>query len=123
MKLKLKYIVGVGLILIFIVFGTLSFRKNLTPYVGFKEAKSSSTSVQIIGEVVPEESSYDLENHKFYFSLKDPKGEKMKVVYQGVKPANFEQATSIVAIGKYQGGVFLADQILVKCPSKYQGED
>jgi cytochrome c-type biogenesis protein CcmE len=121
--MKLKYVVGIGIILIFIVFGALSFRKNLTPYVGFKEAKSLSTPVQIIGEVMPGETSYDLENHKLYFSLKDPKGEKMRVVYAGVKPANFEQATNIVAIGKYQEGEFLADQVLVKCPSKYQGEN
>ncbi|MDH4223841.1 MAG: cytochrome c maturation protein CcmE [candidate division Zixibacteria bacterium] len=39
----------------------------------------------------------------------------------GVKPANFEQATSIVVIGMYRDGIFIADQVLVKCPSKYQG--
>ncbi len=121
--MKLKYVVGLGVILVFIIFGALSFRKNLTPYVGFKEAKSLNTSVQIIGVVIPEETSYDLENHKLYFSLKDPQGEKMRVIYPGVKPANFEQATNIVAIGRYQEGEFLADQVLVKCPSKYQGED
>jgi len=121
--MKLKYIIGISIILIFIVFGALSFRKNLTPYVGFKEAKSSNISVQIIGEVIPEESRYDLKNQKFYFSLKDPEEEKMRIVFNGVKPANFEQATSVVVIGKYQDGVFLAEQILVKCPSKYQGEN
>jgi cytochrome c-type biogenesis protein CcmE len=119
--MKLKYVIGIGIILIFIVFGALSFRKNLTPYVGFNEAKSSNSSVQIIGEVLPEETKYDLENQKFLFSLKDSKGEKMNIVFNGVKPANFEQATSIVVIGKYEGGLFLADQVLVKCPSKYQG--
>ncbi len=119
--MKLKYIIGIGIILIFVVFGALSFRKNLTPYVGFKEAMSSNISVQIIGEVILGDTRYDLENHQFYFSLKDPKGEKMKVVFNGVKPANFEQATSVVAIGKYQDGMFSADQLLVKCPSKYQG--
>jgi cytochrome c-type biogenesis protein CcmE len=46
---------------------------------------------------------------------------QIKVSYQGVKPGNFDQATEIVAIGEYQQGVFEADQLLVKCPSKYQG--
>jgi cytochrome c-type biogenesis protein CcmE len=119
--MKSKYIIGTGIILIFVIFGALSFRKNLTPYVGFKEAKSSDNSVQIIGEVVPEDTKYDLENQKFFFTLKDPKGEKMNIVFNGVKPANFEQATNVVVIGKYQEGVFQADQVLVKCPSKYQG--
>ena len=44
----------------------------------------------------------------------------MPVTYRGVRPGNFEQATSLVAIGTYRGEAFQADQILVKCPSKYQ---
>jgi len=67
--MKLKYIIGIGIILIFVVFGALSFRKNLTPYVGFKEAMSSNIAVQIIGEVIPEETRYDMESHQFYFRL------------------------------------------------------
>ncbi|HKY61724.1 MAG TPA: cytochrome c maturation protein CcmE, partial [Gemmatimonadota bacterium] len=52
----------------------------------------------------------------------DDHGETLPVVYHGVKPANFEQATSVVAIGTYKGDQFVADQLLVKCPSKYQAE-
>jgi cytochrome c-type biogenesis protein CcmE len=43
----------------------------------------------------------------------------MPVVFQGVKPGNFDQAEKIVVIGRYQEGAFHASQILVKCPSKY----
>jgi cytochrome c-type biogenesis protein CcmE len=46
----------------------------------------------------------------------------MPVIYRGVIPGNFDQATSIVAIGRYQGDHFEAEQLLVKCPSKYQAE-
>jgi cytochrome c-type biogenesis protein CcmE len=56
------------------------------------------------------------------FYLKDSSGEVMEVVYHGVKPANFEQATSIVALGTYKDGRFDSDKLLVKCPSKYQAE-
>ena len=54
--------------------------------------------------------------------LQDENGEIMEITYKGVKPANFEQATSVVAIGQYREGSFRADQLLVKCPSKYQAE-
>jgi cytochrome c-type biogenesis protein CcmE len=47
----------------------------------------------------------------------------MMVVYDGAKPANFEQADQVVVIGRYENGLFVADQLLVKCPSKYQGSD
>ncbi len=56
------------------------------------------------------------------FDLKDERGEVLPVEYRGVIPGNFDQATSIVAIGRYQDGRFEADQLLVKCPSKYQAE-
>ena len=38
-------------------------------------------------------------------------------------PGNFDQATSVVAKGISNENEFVADKLLVKCPSKYQGED
>ena len=51
----------------------------------------------------------------------DERGSSLPVQYGGTKPGNFDQADQVVVIGRYQEGVFLADQLLVKCPSKYQG--
>jgi cytochrome c-type biogenesis protein CcmE len=47
------------------------------------------------------------------------------VRYEGLKPANFEEAISIVAIGWYDeaGDELAANKLLVKCPSKYQGAE
>jgi cytochrome c-type biogenesis protein CcmE len=47
----------------------------------------------------------------------------MKVDYGGTKPGNFEQAESVVCIGVFKDGIFEAKDILVKCPSKYQGPE
>ncbi|MFH2036524.1 MAG: cytochrome c maturation protein CcmE, partial [Candidatus Zixiibacteriota bacterium] len=46
-----------------------------------------------------------------------------QVIYNGVVPGNFDQATSIVAVGKPGDEGFIADKLLVKCPSKYQGSE
>ena len=54
--------------------------------------------------------------------MADEKGEEFEVIYHGVKPANLEQAEEIVVIGRFEGATFNADQLLVKCPSKYQAE-
>ncbi len=70
----------------------------------------------------PSKVHYDVDKGELVFALQDEKMEVMEVVYRGVKPANFEQATSVVAIGTYKDGRFEADQLLVKCPSKYQAE-
>jgi cytochrome c-type biogenesis protein CcmE len=119
--MKPKYLIGIVIIVIFVIFGAFSFRKTLTPYVSFEEAKRTGARVQVIGEVVYSGVEYDIDSHHLRFPIVDENGETMKVVYGGKKPANFEQAEQAVVIGKYENGAFNADQLLVKCPSKYQG--
>jgi cytochrome c-type biogenesis protein CcmE len=121
--MNLKVLIGIIVIVVFVIFGALSFRKSLTPYVSFEEAKRTDAMVQVIGKVAQGESSYDTTTHLFHFTLRDPEGDALNVVFDGTKPANFEQATDVVAIGKYEEGKFIANQILVKCPSKYQGSE
>lgn len=120
--MNLKVFIVIAILIIFILFGAFSFKKNLTPYVDLDEAKKSLGVVQVIGEVVTDQTRYDLETQKLYFTLRNKKNEKLLVSYAGPKPANFEDATNVVAIGKYENGEFVAEQVLVKCPSKYQGE-
>lgn len=64
---------------------------------------------------------YD-EQGRWTFMLQDENGKMVKVISDDPRPANFEQAISIVAIGRYDEieGAFVADDLLVKCPSKYQ---
>jgi cytochrome c-type biogenesis protein CcmE len=119
--MKPKYIIALIVVVVFLVFGAFSLKKSLTPYVGFAQAQKGGT-VQIIGQVVTGTDFYDTRTQKFAFTLTEEHGkEQMKVLYNGVKPGNFDQATEVVAIGQYQNGIFEADQLLVKCPSKYQG--
>jgi len=120
-RMKPKYLIGITIIVVFVIFGALSFRKTLTPYVSFKEAKKSGATVQVIGDIVFPEVKYDIDAHQLQFPVSDEHGDKMMVVYSGTKPSNFEQADRVVVIGKYENEVFVADQLLVKCPSKYQG--
>ena len=47
----------------------------------------------------------------------------MHVEYDGPRPGNFDNVTKVVAIGKYEPKeqVFIARELLVKCPTKYEG--
>ena len=91
--------------------------------MSFAEAlKSSHRTLQVAGGLVKGSSSYA--DGALSFTIREPKtSATMRVRYRGVKPANFEEAISIVAIGRYSAsdGVMEADKLLVKCPSKYQG--
>ena len=121
--MKPRILIGSVLVLASIAFGVTAFKKSLTPYISFSEARRSGSNVQVNGVLAnPAAVRYDAGRSDLVFALKDDKNEVMDVVYKGVKPANFEQATSVVAIGTFKDGRFEADQLLVKCPSKYQAE-
>jgi cytochrome c-type biogenesis protein CcmE len=115
-----KVFLAVGLLAAAVVIGVTSFKQTMTPYIGFKEARSASGQVQVNGTLASKDYVLKKEEQYLRFSLRDPKGDVMPVEYRGVIPGNFDQAVSIVAIGKYQGDHFEASQLLVKCPSKYQ---
>ena len=118
--MNLKLALALILLAVAAVFGISSFKKSMTPYISFSEARRSAGMVQVNGVLAAK--NYVLKRQEQYleFSLKDSQGEVMRVEYRGVIPGNFDQATSIVAIGRYTGDHFEADQLLVKCPSKYQ---
>lgn len=117
------YAVGGVLVVAFLAYGATSFKSNLTPYVSFSEAMKTASRVQVAGALVEDSSNYVDQDEKLHFVIYDEVGVEMAVQYSGVKPANFEEATQIVAVGSWRGDVFDAEQLLVKCPSKYQGVD
>ena len=126
MKRNYLYALGGVLILAFAGFALASFKETLTPYVSYEQARSVERQVQIAGGLVQGSSAYDDERQSLLFTLHDEAtGDTLRVRYHGFKPANFEDAISIVAIGRFHeaDAEFAADKLLVKCPSKYQGLD
>ena len=122
--MKRAYWAGAVLVLGFLVLGLSTFSRSMTPYVSFAEAKAAPRTVQVMGALEKGTSRYDTNTKTLLFTLYDEKTKtSIPVSYTDVKPANFEDAVSIVAIGRYDNGVFAAEKLLVKCPSKYQGEE
>jgi cytochrome c-type biogenesis protein CcmE len=116
------YIIGAIVIAFALFMAMRSFKSTLTAYVGVSEAKIIKTAVQVAGMVVKGSARYDLENNNLIFTLREDGGDEMLVEYNGPNPGNFNDATKIVAIGKYEPDrqVFMAVELLVKCPTKYE---
>ncbi|MGN7401348.1 cytochrome c maturation protein CcmE [Cytobacillus praedii] len=48
----------------------------------------------------------------------------LPIIYNGVKPDNFSDDVIVIVEGFIRGnGVFEAEKVQTKCPSKYEGED
>jgi cytochrome c-type biogenesis protein CcmE len=121
-NLKRSIALGVAIIAAGIGLMSLVTGGGVTPYVGFSEARAAKSSVQVMGEILSDRSSYDTQAGAFSFFITDANGDKMKVVYDGTKPGNFDQATSVVCVGRYTNDEFHAEKLLIKCPSKYQDQ-
>ncbi len=126
--MKAKYIIGGIIIVLFLVWGTSAFFKTTVRYVPIEEARHAEKIVQVMGKIDFDRVNYNAERSRLEFAIYDPEAEdkksaqRLKVIYYGVVPGNFDQATTVVLKGKSEGDDFIAEQMLVKCPSKYQGE-
>ena len=118
--MNVKVLIAAVLLVAAAAIGVASFRQSVTPYISFHEARKAPGLVQVNGVLA--DKSYVLKRDEQFleFKLRDSHDEVMPVVYRGVIPGNFDQATSVVAIGRYRTDHFEAEQLLVKCPSKYQ---
>jgi cytochrome c-type biogenesis protein CcmE len=126
MKRNRWYLLGGLLLVAFAGFSFTAFKNSMTPYVSFERAREVNRVVQVAGALEKGSSKYVDTQESLLFTLKDAKtSETLRVRYKGLKPANFEDAISIVAIGRFdeQAQEFAADKLLVKCPSKYQGAE
>jgi cytochrome c-type biogenesis protein CcmE len=121
--MKKGYWIAAALTLAFVGFGLTAFQKTLTPYLTFDEARKSRGVVQVMGGLDKTSDRYDTGSQQLSFDLLDEHGRRMPVVYRGIKPGNFRDAISIVAIGRFKEGRIEAEKLLVKCPSKYQGAE
>lgn len=97
---------------------------NVDSYACFEEAsKKEGKSLQVIG-VFPENKNivYDpqADANSFTFNMKDNCGDVVKVVCYDDMPMDFERSDEIVITGSMKGDTFFAEEMLVKCPSKYQ---
>lgn len=61
----------------------------------------------------------EINANQFEFYMIDNAGLEKKVVLQKAKPQDFEKSEQIVLIGNAVGQDFVAHDILMKCPSKY----
>ena len=122
-------VIGILIIIVCLGYAASLYKNSSMDYVPFAEAaKATDTTVQIMGAPTKGSMYYDEAGHMLHFNLDDGKGATMPVVYKGPKPEDLDTAMSkaskITAQGTYSPAqkTFVAENLLVKCPSKYQGQ-
>lgn len=120
----MKKIHIIGIIIIAVAIGIILVSlKNTSTYADFAEAIANpGTEYHVVGKLdksQPQVYEPKINTDEFLFTLVDNKGISKPVVLHKSKPQDFEKSEQIVLIGKMKGNEFHANDILMKCPSKY----
>lgn len=111
------------LIVIVIVAVVVSTFSDSSTYADFGQAaKHPGREYRVIGTLSKDkEIRYDPKTNAnlLTFYLIDGKGAERKVEYHNSKPRDFERSEKVVVVGQMKGDVFVASEMLLKCPSKY----
>ena len=111
------------LVLVVAIAVVISTMTDSGTYSDFSEAAlKPAREFHIIGVLSrnkPMEYDAKKDANRFSFYMIDDKGVEKQVVYNNVKPQDFEKSEKVVVIGHMENDYFKARSLLLKCPSKY----
>lgn len=104
---------------------------DASTYVTFDQAyqlasNGSKNSIHVVGQLKKDPEGHVVgimpgaDRVSFSFIMLDDAQKEQVVIYKEPMPQDFTRSEKVVVIGSYSGDTFIADKILLKCPSKYQ---
>ena len=98
---------------------------NSSTYSSFDQATAKiGEKTTVIGYLNLEESmDFNPKTVQFSFTAKDKNGNESRVIYNQPKPQDFERSEEITMTGYATDTAFIATDILMKCPSKYNEQN
>ena len=100
-------------------------------YVTFDQARQQAETgnrqnLHVVGELKKDASgdvtgiTRGVDKVSFSFVMVDDNGREQLVQYNEPMPTDFTKSEKVVVVGSYREETFIANKILLKCPSKYQ---
>jgi cytochrome c-type biogenesis protein CcmE len=114
----------IAIIIIAIAVGAiLSTLADSSTYASFNTAaEHPAKTFHVVGKLnksMPQDYNPQKDADVFSFFLVDNEGNQKKVVLNKARPQDFDKSEQIVVVGKMKEGEFVASDVLMKCPSKY----
>ncbi len=123
---KIKFIVGGVMIALAIVYLIYTGVQSSAAYfltvdeLYQKGAAMENRTVRVSGKV--DAATIDFNNRDLIlnFDVTSETGERLPVVFNGPKPDQMREGAEAIIEGKYDGEMFQAQSLLLKCPSRYE---
>lgn len=132
--MKKSHIVGILVIAVAIAVLVSTFGQAST-YTTFDGAqklmeKEDDSEIHVVGSLIKNADGtlknyvYDplVDPNRCEFVMSDDSGRVESVVLLQSKPTDFEKSEKVVVIGRFSKSGFVASNVLLKCPSKYENE-
>ncbi|MDP6776038.1 MAG: cytochrome c maturation protein CcmE [Candidatus Latescibacteria bacterium] len=133
---KAKFAAGIVVIVLSLVYLVVSGFQNTAMYyftvseLEAREADFVDKRIKLAGKVVPGSIQVDGQTLSVRFRIWEPVegaddaySKQRAVTYTGVVPDTFKDEADVILEGKTgSDGVFQAETLLAKCPSKYEGK-
>ena len=125
LRARSKFIIGGAIIVLAVGYLIVSSIGGSTAYyLTVEEVKAkgpSEQTVRVAGTVMGETIEWSAEELKLRFKIADDSG-NLAVIYNGPRPDMLRDGSEAVVEGRYiEGESFEASNLLLKCPSKYEG--
>ena len=129
MSSTMKFVLG-GIV-VAVVIGLLiatSFSGSTSEYLSVAEVKAlgpdQARDSRVAGEIVPNSVDWSTRDLHLTFAIEDGTG-NLAISYHGPQPDMLVDAVEAVVVGKYDpdSQVFEAEELLMKCPSKYEEKE
>jgi len=124
-RARSKFIIGGAIIVLAVGYLIVSSIGGSTAYyLTVEEVMAegpSEQTVRVAGNVIGDTIEWNAQELMLRFSIADASG-SLAVIYKGPRPDMLQDEAEAIVEGKYiEGGSFEANNLLLKCPSKYEG--
>lgn len=122
------FIGGAVVVAVIAVLIATSFSGSTSDYLTIAQVSAlgpdQARDSRVSGAIVPDSVAWSTREMHLTFEIEDDTGQ-LAISYHGPKPDMLVDAVEAVAIGRYDpdAQVFEADELLMKCPSKYEAEE
>jgi cytochrome c-type biogenesis protein CcmE len=123
---RVKFIIGGAVIALAVIYLIFTATQSTAAYfLTVEELYGKGTAiygrnVRVSGKVVGDTVDFNSRDLILRFQIVDESGETLPVVFNGPKPDQMRHDAEAIIEGKFDGNEFTAQELLLKCPSRYE---
>lgn len=123
---KIKFIAGgvfIALAIVYLIYAGIQSSAAYFLTVDELYAKGEemhNRTVRVAGQVDADTIDFNNRDLILAFDVTSDTGERMHAIFNGPKPDQMREGAEAILEGKYDGEIFTAQSLLLKCPSRYE---